>query len=151
MQRMMIGAVLILGGMLNAANADTWVFKDTLRPNGHDRSMAAKRADGRRCGASPGGRSFDEAKAPNMRDCMWTRGWALDHIIPDPPTAHAHARNSDDDSSPPPIDNSSNDDWARRQQDQDNLQQMLNTQQMLNDQQMMINQQQQQISDDMNR
>jgi hypothetical protein len=136
MQRMMIGTVLILGGM--------------LRPKGHDRSMAAKRADGRRCGASPGGRSFDEAKAPNMRECMWSRGWALDHIIPDPATAHARARNSEDDSPPPPIDNSSNDD-SRRQQDQDNLQQMLNTQQMLNDQQMMINQQQQQISDDMNR
>lgn len=150
MKRMMIGTVLILGGMFTAANADTWVFRDTLRPNGHDRGMAAKQADGRRCGASPGGRSFDEAKTPNMRECMLSRGWALDRIIPDFPTAHARARNSEDGSSPPPIDNSSNDD-SRRQQDQDNLQQMLNTQQMLNDQQMQTNQRQQEIIDDMNR
>jgi hypothetical protein len=151
MKRMIIGSALILGAMLNAANADTWVFKDALRPHGHDRSMAAKRADGRKCGAAPGGRSFDEAKAPNMRECMLSRGWVLDHIIPDPPSVNARARNSEDDSPPPPIDNSSNDDWVQRQRDQDNLQQMLNTQQMLNDQQMLNNQRQQQIIDDMNR
>ena len=26
---------VILGGMLNVAHADTWVMKDTLRPNQH--------------------------------------------------------------------------------------------------------------------
>jgi hypothetical protein len=50
MKRTILSTVLILGGMLNAARADTWVFRDTLWPNGHDRSMAAKRADGRKCG-----------------------------------------------------------------------------------------------------
>jgi hypothetical protein len=153
MKCMIIGSVLVLGAMLNAANADTWVFRDTLRPNGHDRSMTAKRADGRKCGAAPGGRWFDEAKAPNMRECMLSHGWALDRIIPDPPTAHT--RNSADCSSPPPVDNSSNDDWVLRQQEQDNLQQMLNTQQMINNQQMlndqMFQQQQQQRINDMNR
>lgn len=62
-----LGTMLILGGMLTTAHADTWVFKDTLRPNDHDRSMAAKRADGRKCGASRGGRSFADAIAQNFQ------------------------------------------------------------------------------------
>jgi hypothetical protein len=52
MKRTIIGTMLMLSATLSAAQADTWVFRDTLRPNGHDRSMAVKRADGRRCGAS---------------------------------------------------------------------------------------------------
>jgi hypothetical protein len=151
MKRILLGATLILSGMLTAAHADTWVMRDTLRPNGHERSMAAKRADARKCGAARSGRSFNDATAPNMQQCMLARGWALDHIIPDPPSRHAR---SSDDSYTPPADNSSNDDWVQRQQDQDNLQQMLNTQQMLNNQQMqndqMFQQQQQQMINDMN-
>ena len=151
---MALATTLILGGLLNAAHADTWVFRDTLRPNGHERGMAAKRADGRRCGALPGGRSFNDADAPHMRECMFTHGWALDHVIPDPRSARARARVSDDTSPPPQIDNSISDDH-RRQRDQDNLQQMLNTQQMINNQQMqndqMFQQQQQQMINDMNR
>jgi hypothetical protein len=116
--------------------------------NGHERSMAAKHADARKCGAARGGQSFNDAAAPNMQQCMLARGWVLDHVIPDQVTRHARRSNDDD---APPVDNSSNDDWVRRQQDQDNLQQMLNTQQMINDQQMQNNQQQQQIIDDMNR
>jgi hypothetical protein len=46
MSRKLPGTMSILGGMLTAAHADTWAFTDTLRPNGHERSMAAKRADG---------------------------------------------------------------------------------------------------------
>jgi hypothetical protein len=158
MKRTIIGTVLsttlILGGMLNAANADTWVFKDMLRPNGHDRSVAAKRADGRKCGALPGGRSFNDADAPNMKQCMFARGWTLDHVIPDSRSAHARGSSHDDDNSPPPQIDNSNDDWVRRQQDQDNTQQTLNqqnfnnTQQMINDQQ--FQQQQQQMINNMN-
>jgi len=76
---------------------------------------------------------------------------ALDHIIPDPPSAHTRGLSHDDG---PPIDNSSNDDWVQRQRDQDNIQQMINqqnfinTQQMLNDQ--MFQQQQQQMINNMN-
>ena len=44
MKRTIMGTLLILGDILNAAHADTWVFRDMLRPNGHERSMAAKRA-----------------------------------------------------------------------------------------------------------
>jgi len=149
-----LSTTLLLVGMLRAAHADTWVFRDTLRPNGHDRSMAAKRTDGRKCGASRSGRSFSDAAAPNMRECMFVRGWALDHIIPGPPSIHARAGGwgddapSSQDAPSPPIDSSSNDDMVRRQQDQDNLQQMINNQQMINDQQMlndqMFQQQQQQ-------
>jgi hypothetical protein len=150
MKRTILAAMLFLGGMLNAAHADTWVFKDTLRPNGHDRTMAAKRADGRKCGASRSGRSFTDASAPNMQQCMLAHGWALDHVIPDPPSTHARSSGSNDYS--PPIDNSSNDDWVARQRDQDNLQQI--TQQMINDQQMqndqMFQQQQQKMINNMN-
>jgi len=146
MIRKLLATTLIFGGMLSAAHADTWVFRDTLRPNGHERSMAAKRADGVKCGAARDGHSFNDAKAPNMQQCMSARGWALDHVIPDPPVRHARSSTHT-----APVDNSSNDDWVRRQQDQDNQQQMLNTQQMINNQQMQNDQQQQQIINDMNR
>jgi hypothetical protein len=53
-----LSTTLLLVGMLRAARADTWVFRDALWPNGHGRNMAAKRADGRRCGASRSHRSF---------------------------------------------------------------------------------------------
>jgi hypothetical protein len=150
MKRIIIGTVLILGGMINAASADTWVFRDIQRPHGHDRSMAAKRADGRKCGAR--NNAFKDENVSAFQSCMFARGWTLDHIIPDPAPRYAHG--SSDDS--PPIDNSSssNDDWVRRQQDQDNLQQMLNTQQMINNQQMLNDQQfqqnQQQMINNMN-
>jgi hypothetical protein len=88
MKRKLLGIMLILGGMLTAAHADTWVFTDTLRPNGHERSMAAKRADFSKCGAERGGRSIDNATAPKMQQCMFARSWALDHIISDSPSRH---------------------------------------------------------------
>ena len=114
--------------------------------------MAAKRADGVKCGAARGGRSFSDAAATNMQQCMSAHGWALAHIVPDPPTRHAWPSKT---TYAPPVDNSSSDDWVRRQQDQDNLQQSLNTQQMINNQQMqndqMFQQQQQQMINDMNR
>src|ERR1700674_1714461 len=87
MKRTILGATLILAGMLNAANADTWVFRDTLRPSGHDRGMVSKRADGRKCGASRSGREFVTANGQSFQECMLARGWTLDHVIPDPPSA----------------------------------------------------------------
>ena len=149
MKRLVLGTVVILYGMIGAASAETDVFRDTLRPGGHDRSMAAKIADGRKCGARHN--AFKDENVSTFQGCMFARGWTLDHIIPDPVPRTAHGSNDD---SPPPIDNSSNDDWVRRQQDQDNLQQMLNTQQMINNQQMLNDQQfqqnQQQIINNMN-
>ena len=79
MKRKLLGTMLILGGMLTAAHADTWVMRDTLRRNGHERSMAAKRADARKCGAAQGGRSFNDTAAPNMQQCMRARLGARSH------------------------------------------------------------------------
>jgi hypothetical protein len=142
MKRTIIASLLMLGGMLNAAHADGWVFRDTLRPNGHARSMAAKRADGRKCGAS---HNMFTAGGP-FEQCMLARGWVFDHVIPDPPLVHV--RNSSSDHTPP-IEVQSNDDWVRRQLDQDNIQQMINQQNLNNIQQMntdQFNQQQQMIN-----
>ena len=147
MKRTIFGTMMILGGMPGAAHADTWVMRDTLRPNGHERPTAAKRADARKCGAARSGKSFNDAAAPNMQQCMFAHGWALDHIIPDPPTRHAHAPANSDDEPPPPIDNSVAD-QHRQIQEMNNTQQTINNQQMLNDQ--MFQQQQQQMINDMN-
>jgi hypothetical protein len=144
----MLGTVLILAGMLNAAHADTWIFKDTLRPGGQDRGMAVKRADGRKCGSSHD--TFKDGSP--FVECMRSHGWALDHIVPDPSPVRVRGyvtRNS------APSYNSSGDDWVARQRDQDNTQQMINNQQMLDNQQMQndqqAQQQQQQMINDMNR
>jgi hypothetical protein len=144
MKRTIMGALLILGGMLNAAHADAWVFRDALRPHGHDRGMAAKRADGRKCGAS---HNMFTASA-TFEQCILARGWAFDHAIPDRPTTHMRDTSSDH---APPIDNSSNDDWVQRQRDQDNIQQMINQQNFNNIEQMntdQFDQQQQMINND---
>jgi hypothetical protein len=70
---------------VGAALADTQVFKDTLRPHGVERSQALKFADGRKCGLSASG-AFSNATA--FQKCMAKRGWALDHIVPDPPPTY---------------------------------------------------------------
>jgi hypothetical protein len=81
-----------------------------------------------------------------FEQCMLTRGWgwALDHVIPDPPSADARGPSFE---SSPSIDSSSNDDWVARQRDQDNIQQMIDQQNQNNIQQMNTDQfnQQQQI------
>jgi len=81
MKRFIIASVLILGGVLNAA-ADTYVFKDTQKPNGHDRSMAVKSADARTCGWTPDGRILTSEQT--MERCMRSHGWAVSQYIPDP-------------------------------------------------------------------
>jgi hypothetical protein len=80
MKRIIIASMLLLSSAVYASAADTWVFRDTLRPGGHERSMAAKRADGRKCGSS---RQNTFSDSSNFAQCMQTRGWALDHVIPD--------------------------------------------------------------------
>jgi hypothetical protein len=72
----------LLSGVVQAARADTWIFRDISRPHGRERSMAAKLADAHRCGAT--GHQFTDDRAPNMQQCMLDHGWALDHIVPDP-------------------------------------------------------------------
>jgi hypothetical protein len=129
MKRTIIGTVLVLGSMLSAAHADTWVFRDTLRPHGHARSMALKRADGRKCGAQ-NGRSFAFGTEDAFQQCMMARGWVLDHVIPDPPQSFANGPSYETSA---PIDNSA-DEEAARQRDADNLQNMINTQNMVDQQ-----------------
>jgi hypothetical protein len=124
MKRAIIGAILILGGALNAAYADTLVFRDTLRPHGHDRRRAARLADERKCGADRNG-DFPTAIAESFKQCLQARGWALDHVIPDAPSAYAHAPSFG--SSPAPVDD-------RAQRTYDLQQQQINTQQMINEQ-----------------
>jgi hypothetical protein len=41
MKPLVLGTVAVLCGMIGAASAETDVFRDTLRPGGHDRSMAS--------------------------------------------------------------------------------------------------------------
>ena len=77
-------AILISGGLMQAASADTQVFRDVLRPGGHDRSQAAKFADGRKCGLT---RQHTFTDSASFQPCMEARGWVLDHVIPDPPAA----------------------------------------------------------------
>jgi hypothetical protein len=66
---------------MSSAMADTWVFKDVLRPGGQSRSLKEKLADAHKCGAV--GSSFSDAVLPNMKPCMSTHGWTLDHVIAD--------------------------------------------------------------------
>jgi hypothetical protein len=63
-----------------AARADTAVFRDVLKPNGHARSQAQKLTDGAACGASAHGAV--RVIMPVFEKCMRTRGWVFDHYRP---------------------------------------------------------------------
>ncbi len=47
MGNLILASLLVLAGAVQASASDTYVLRDTLQPGGHDRSLAAKRADGR--------------------------------------------------------------------------------------------------------
>jgi hypothetical protein len=141
MKPTIIGAILILG-TLNTAHADTLVFRDTLRPHGHDRGRVARLGAGRQCGGYRNG-DFPTAMTESYTQCMQARGWTLDHVIPSSPSAYAHAPSFG--SSPAPIENSVTDhDIARERND---IQNMVNQQQQNDIQRMNQDQfdQQQQI------
>jgi len=77
-----IGAVLTalsLAGV-QAASAETEVFKDILRPHGVSRTTAQKDADAPICGADRNGQ-FDDV--PAFERCMRAHGWAVASIKPD--------------------------------------------------------------------
>ena len=82
MKRLALGAALIAYCMLGAASAETDVYRDTLRPGGHDRGMAAKFADGRKCGLTRQNTFTDRAA---LEACMQAHGWILDHVVQDRP------------------------------------------------------------------
>ncbi len=79
MRNLILASLLVLAGAVQASASDTYVFRDTLQPGGHDRSLAAKRADGRKC-ASTSQNTFSHVAA--FEQCMRARGWVLDHVVP---------------------------------------------------------------------
>jgi hypothetical protein len=81
-----------LAGIAPAFAADTHIYKDVLKPNGHARGMAEKFADFRACGYRKG-TSVNDSVLLRIDACMRGRGWALDHVVPDPQARRAqHAR-----------------------------------------------------------
>lgn len=81
MRKLILASLLVLAGAVQASASDTYVFRDALQPGGHDRGMAAKRADGRKCGSTSKD-TFSHVAA--FEQCMRARGWVLDHVVPDP-------------------------------------------------------------------
>jgi len=74
-----VGTALSIG----AAQANAKVtFRDVLKPNGHARSKAEQRADGRACGTS-GSHQELTTTLPVFEKCMKARGWALVRYTPD--------------------------------------------------------------------
>ena len=63
------------------ASAETDVYKDVRMRNGHARSMAAKRADMRACGAVNA--KVSDKDFPKADACMQAHGWVIDHVVPD--------------------------------------------------------------------
>jgi hypothetical protein len=84
--RLPVAATVMLAILpLSAAEAaDTYYFKDILRPHEQARSFSAKLADGRSCGAS--GTSFSE-DVKKFEQCMRAHGWVVDRYAPDPKTS----------------------------------------------------------------
>ena len=69
---------------VGAAQAnDSAVFRDVLKPNGHERSKSVKLADGNACGTS-GATHTIRTTMPAFEECMRAKGWVLDHYAPDP-------------------------------------------------------------------
>jgi hypothetical protein len=79
----MLSALTLAG--VSGALAESNVYKDIRKPNGHDRTSAIKLADSRACGASKQRDLPPDIAGFNA--CMYAHGWALDHVIPDPPLA----------------------------------------------------------------
>jgi|SRR5215472_7760179 len=69
---------------LSAAQADTFLFTDTLRPGGVARSDAAFKADEHRCGADANDH-FGNVAA--FKKCMRAHGWVNDAYKPNRPSS----------------------------------------------------------------
>jgi hypothetical protein len=81
MKRLVIATILVLSAAASAG-AETYVYKDTLRPNGHERDMAAKKADARSCGAINWTVRHDW---PEFNQCMQTHDWVVGYVKPNTP------------------------------------------------------------------
>ena len=83
-RRALVSAALVAAlafGTAIAAGAETDHYRDALRPNGHARNMAAKRADMRACGAVNG--IVTDEDFPRANACMQAHGWVLDRVVRD--------------------------------------------------------------------
>lgn len=76
-------ALALLIGTAAAAHADTYTFRDILKPNGKERTMAQKRADGRKCGSR--NNQFPVAQTDRFTACMRSHGWVVGNIEYAPP------------------------------------------------------------------
>lgn len=74
---------------LGAAQADTFLFTDTLRPGGAARGDAAFNADEHRCGADANDH-FGNVAA--FKKCMRAHGWVNDAYKPNPPRSRVDSR-----------------------------------------------------------
>jgi hypothetical protein len=76
-------AALSAASLVGAAQAnDQAHFRDILKPHGQERSASQKLADGQACGAAADHEI--QVIMPVFEKCMRRKGWALDHIAPDP-------------------------------------------------------------------
>jgi hypothetical protein len=66
-------------GTTNEARAEIDHYRDVLRPHGHARSLAAKQADMRACGAVNGIVFDSDFRRANA--CMNAHGWVIDRIV----------------------------------------------------------------------
>jgi hypothetical protein len=82
MKRIIVATLLLASSVLGAA-ADTssYVFKDVLKPSGHERSADVRHADGRACGVT--GDLDMPADIPAFKKCMQARGWRFSHVSTD--------------------------------------------------------------------
>jgi hypothetical protein len=90
--RRIAGATALLTVLsASAAYADTYHFKDVLKPHGHQRGKPAMLADARPCGATGTSFSGDLRK---FEQCMRAHGWVVDRYTPDTKTRVAASNKS---------------------------------------------------------
>lgn len=91
MKKAIVTAALVLMSVSPAlASRYDITFHDTLRPNGHRRSLAVANSTANSCYAQTG-TSGEEAPTPAFKDCMKTQGfsWVSTKFVRDPPSKHA--------------------------------------------------------------
>jgi hypothetical protein len=84
------------GAAAGQSYSDTYVMKDVRSPPGHARSLAAKLADARACGASRDA-VVSDANLPAALDCMNARGWAVARVVPNESARPAAPSSASDD------------------------------------------------------
>jgi hypothetical protein len=82
MKRAIMATLLLASSALGAtADITTYVFKDVLKPSGHERGPDVRHADGRACGVS--GDLDMPTDVAVFKKCMLARGWRFSRILTD--------------------------------------------------------------------